>query len=238
MMTPETSFINYQKWRSNVLSPEYLLAINEIEQLIERSSFVQATADLNRLVKSGLADPSCVHLVYLSARVFDRMADVEKNNQKLKRSIQLYEKVLELSEKLESVDKSLIYSAGNRLIERLEFIGRINEAIRHTETLLKRFKDNLTLLNRQGINFLIADRPKTAKEYFGKVLAFTNHTDPVALCHFAFVLKLSENKPNESVEYFSRCLLSQDKRVMDGRFFYHLGDALQRIGRTNEVSLF
>lgn len=209
---------------------------------MDGENFSQATSDLSRLGKSSQAHASCVHFVYISAVLFDRMADFEKNSQKLKRSIQLYEKVLELvserihSSNFEDEEESLMYVAGSRLIERLEFIGRINEAIRHTDALLKRFKDNTALLNRQGINYLIADRPRTAKDYFGKVLALTADADPVALCHYGFVLKLNENKPNESIEYFSRCLVSRDKRVMDGRFFYHLGDALQRINRILEVN--
>jgi aspartate beta-hydroxylase len=207
---------------------DFLIAIENVENLIDVRNFKQATSELNQLAKS---DSNNQHLVYLSAVLFDQMSEHEKSNLKLKQSIKLYEKLFDL----DNVDSNLLYIAGCRLLNRLEFIGKIGDAIKYNAILLERFKNNIGLLNQQGINYLIADKPRLAKEQFSRVFGLTQNKNTIALCHYAFILKQFENKMNESIEYFRQCLLSREKSVMDGRFFYHLGDALQRSNRTSEV---
>lgn len=233
-LTHEIAQLNYKSDRTKSIDPSYLCSIEDIEALIEDNNLKQATVDLNKLAKSPGVDPNCPHLVYLTAVLFDRLADHEKNNAKLKHAVQIFEKLVEMSTS-RPIDDNLVYLAGWRLVERLEFTGQLKEAIKYTDLLLKRFKDNLKLLNRQGVNYLIVDRANQAKEQFRKVLNLTDRNDPFALCHYGFILKQNENKPNESIDYFRKCLLSREKSVMDGRFFYHIGDALQRINQTSEV---
>lgn len=59
--------------------------------------------------------------------------------------------------------------------------------------------------------------------------------DGLALVHYGFILKTVDNKLNESVNYLRRGIASKAKGVVDGRFYFHLGDALSRLGRQDEA---
>jgi aspartate beta-hydroxylase len=121
-----------------------------------------------------------------------------------------------------------------RLINRLQLSGKFTEAIETNKYLIGRMPYNVDLINQLGINYLIVNKPKLAKVQFAQVLDFLNHS--VAQCHFALILKQYENKLDESIEHFKSCLSNQDDtRVKDARFYYHLGDALQRKNRKQEA---
>ncbi len=55
------------------------------------------------------------------------------------------------------------------------------------------------------------------------------------MCNYAVVVKLYEKNLTKSIDYFEKCLHSMDKRIMDPKFFLHVGDALQRLNKTNEA---
>ena len=57
-----------------------------------------------------------------------------------------------------------------------------------------------------------------------------------AKVHLGFIIKTSDNRPDKAVELMREGIASNEPGVIDGRFFFHLGDALQRLGRRDEVS--
>lgn len=59
--------------------------------------------------------------------------------------------------------------------------------------------------------------------------------DGFALVHYGFILKNSDNNLEDGVKYLQRGIDTNDKGVIDGRFFFHLGDALTRLGRKDEA---
>lgn len=146
-LNQEIASVNYASDRRSNLNYNYLCALEDIEELIETNNLKQATGDLNKLAKK--SDAHCPHLIYMTALLFDRLADEEKSSVKLKRSIQMYEKLLDMAQKQTRFDENLMYLVGSRLVERLEFSARINDAIKYTDSLLKTFANNMDLLNRQ-----------------------------------------------------------------------------------------
>lgn len=48
-------------------------------------------------------------------------------------------------------------------------------------------------------------------------------------------MKTADNKFKEAVEYLSRGIATNDTGVVDGRFYFHLGDALERLGQHDEA---
>lgn len=56
-----------------------------------------------------------------------------------------------------------------------------------------------------------------------------------ALVHHGFILKTSDNKLEEAVDYLRKGIATNESGVIDGRFFFHLGDALKRLGRHDEA---
>lgn len=212
-----------QEWehREQILAAEFLVESNQLKA---------AAMDLKILAQ---LIPKSPRFLYASARLIDRMSEFEQSNFKLKNCIDIYKKIIDMH----GVDPSLMYVVGKRLINRLQFRGKVKDAIIYSEILTQKIPHNSNLLNDLGISLLLFGKPVLAKDQFEKVLKVTDNENIVALCHYAFILKTSENKYNESVQYFTKCLATKDKSVMDARFFYHLGDALQRLDRTEEVRL-
>lgn len=62
-------------------------------------------------------------------------------------------------------------------------------------------------------------------------------TDGFAQVHYGFILKTSDdnNDLTRAVEFLTKGLRSKHEGVLDGRFYFHLGDALVRLGRTQEA---
>jgi aspartate beta-hydroxylase len=202
--------------------------ISRVEYLIEMKRYSDANDALVKLSKILPNSPRCV---LASAMLIDRMAELEKSNAKLRQAVDIYKKLLNMQD----VDESILYIAGRRLINRLNFLGKINDAIFYNKQLVLRIPNNFALVNDLGISYLMVNRPQLAKEQFINVLNATNNKDSVALCHYAFILKQFDNRILDSIDYFKNCLKDNSSNVMDGRFFYHLGDALQRLNRTEEA---
>lgn len=59
--------------------------------------------------------------------------------------------------------------------------------------------------------------------------------DGFALVHYGFILKTTDNNLEEAVDYMKRGLATKAQGVVDGRFYFHLGDALTRLGRNDEA---
>lgn len=59
--------------------------------------------------------------------------------------------------------------------------------------------------------------------------------DGFALVHQGFILKTTDNKLEEAVNYLKKGIATNDTGVIDGRFYFHLGDALERLGKHNEA---
>lgn len=58
----------------------------------------------------------------------------------------------------------------------------------------------------------------------------------LAKVHLGWILKITDLNYEEAIPYIKEGLNSEEPGVHDGRFYFHLGDALQRLGRNDEVS--
>ncbi len=217
----------YRRLSLNVEEEPYAAQIAEIEAQIDRDELNEATRGLIALARVLPTSPRCL---LASAHTLDRRAEQERSQKALKQSIAIYKKVVEL----QKADERLVVTAGRRLIDRLNFAGKSNEAVKYAEMLANRWPQNLQLANELGVAYMMANRNEAAKHVFRATLTRAPN-NPFALCHYAFVLKQNEGRVAESIGYFERCLRSGQTGVMDARFFYHLGDALMRTNRSDEV---
>ena len=171
----------------------------------------------------------------MTAFTIDKISYREQNIQKSKQSIEIYKKIF----KFNKLNVNLFYLTGWNLIQKLQSLSKLNEAIRYNIFLLNKFQhSNINLLNQLGISYLSLNRFKLAKECFLSVLNKYDSTNIVSMCHYAVVVKLYEKNLTKSIDYFEKCLETLDKRVMDARFFLHLGDALQRLNRTDQAYVY
>ncbi|XP_029332031.1 aspartyl/asparaginyl beta-hydroxylase isoform X13 [Mus caroli] len=95
--------------------------------------------------------------------------------------------------------------------EKLRKRGKIEEAVNAFEELVRKY-------------------PQSPRARYGKaqVLNVTPN-DGFAKVHYGFILK-AQNKISESIPYLKEGIESGDPGTDDGRFYFHLGDAMQRVG--------
>uniref|UniRef100_A0A915IT92 Aspartyl/asparaginy/proline hydroxylase domain-containing protein n=1 Tax=Romanomermis culicivorax TaxID=13658 RepID=A0A915IT92_ROMCU len=136
---------------------------------------------------------------------------------------------------LADVTDDLYMLCAERLVDRLQFRGWIKKSIKIQEATLSKFPQNVTLLKQYGLTFLILGQNERAEKIFKQVLKRdpeNGHT----LALYGFVLKISsENRLEESIDFLYKGVKSRDPQAQDARFYFHLGDALQRLDRTSEA---
>lgn len=165
----------------------------------------------------------------------DRLADVERSNSKLEQAITTYRAVLDLADEDPAlVPLPLLRMAAEKCIDRMRFRGFHGKAVRVQQRLLQRFPDDLALRNQMGVTFLLMNQPTAAKEVFETVLENWPQ-DGFAQVHYGFILKTKYNNNTAGAEYMRKGIESKAEGTQDGRFFLHLGDALQRQGKRQEA---
>lgn len=55
------------------------------------------------------------------------------------------------------------------------------------------------------------------------------------MVHYGFILKTIDDKLKEAVTYLNDGIKTKEEGVIDGRFYFHLGDALIRLGKKDEA---
>lgn len=101
--------------------------------------------------------------------------------------------------------------------------------------MIERFPDDVDLQNQLAVGFLLAGQPESALGVLEKVL----HRWPAsgfAQVHYGFVLKTTYRDNDNGAKYLSSGIATKEAGVVDGRFYFHLGDALTRLGRHAEAS--
>lgn len=83
-------------------------------------------------------------------------------------------------------------------------------------------------------DYLLVCRVEEARSVLEKVISKWP-TDGFALVHYGFILKTVDNNLEEAIEFMSKGLKTEAAGVVDGRFYFHLGDALTRVNRKNEA---
>lgn len=67
-----------------------------------------------------------------------------------------------------------------------------------------------------------------------QVLKIAPHSG-IAKVHLGFILKTADSNYSEAIKYLSEGIATREPGVIDGRFYFHLGDALHRSGEKEEV---
>ncbi|KAF1373308.1 hypothetical protein PFLUV_G00259130 [Perca fluviatilis] len=161
---------------------------------------------------------------YGKAQAEDGLAEKLRSNDMLQRSINTYREAAELPD----VTSDLLRAALKRRAERQQFLGRMRGSLATLEKLVQIFPEDIGLKNELGVAHLLLGDNKGAKKVYDEVLAVAP-SNGFAKVHYGFILK-SENKIAESIPYLKEGLESGEPGTDDGRFYFHLGDALQRVG--------
>ncbi|XP_031141132.2 aspartyl/asparaginyl beta-hydroxylase isoform X1 [Sander lucioperca] len=195
--------------------------IDAAEKLRKKGKLEEALRAFETLVQQ---HPQSPRARYGKAQAEDALAEKLRSNDMLQRSINTYREAAELPD----VTSDLLRAALKRRAERQQFLGRIRGSLATLEKLVQLFPEDIGLKNELGVAHLLLGDNKGAKKVYDEVLAVAP-SNGFAKVHYGFILK-SENKIAESIPYLKEGLESGEPGTDDGRFYFHLGDALQRVG--------
>ncbi|KAM8731898.1 aspartyl/asparaginyl beta-hydroxylase-like isoform 3-T3 [Acanthopagrus schlegelii] len=195
--------------------------IDAAEKLRKKGKLEEALRAFETLVQ---LHPQSPRARYGRAQTEDDMAEKMRSNDMLQRAINSYRDAAELPD----ATPDLLRAALKRRAERQQFLGRMRGSLATLERLTQIFPEDIGLKNDLGVAHLLLGDNKGAKKVYEEVLAVAP-SDGFAKVHYGFILK-SENKIAESIPYLKEGLESGEPGTDDGRFYFHLGDALQRVG--------
>ncbi|XP_042616832.1 aspartyl/asparaginyl beta-hydroxylase-like isoform X4 [Cyprinus carpio] len=195
--------------------------VNAAEKLRKKGKFEESLRAFEALVQKFPQSPRCR---YGKAQAEDDLAEKMRSNEMLLKAVNTYREVAELPD----VPPDLIKATLKRRADRQQFLGRSQGSLATLEKLVQIFPEDISLKNDLGVAHLLLGDNKGAKQIYEEVLAHAPH-DGFAKVHYGFILK-SENKIAESIPYLREGLESREPGTDDGRFYFHLGDALQRTG--------
>ncbi|NXK77450.1 ASPH hydroxylase, partial [Amazona guildingii] len=161
---------------------------------------------------------------YGKAQAEDDLAEKMRSNEMLQKAINTYDEVVSLP----NVPSDLIKLSLKREADRQQFLGRMRGSLVTLQKLVQLFPSDTSFKNDLGVGYLLIGDNSNAKKVYEEVLSLAPN-DGFAKVHYGFILK-AENKIAESIPYLKEGLESGDPGTDDGRFYFHLGDALQRMG--------
>ncbi|XP_042906102.1 aspartyl/asparaginyl beta-hydroxylase isoform X2 [Parasteatoda tepidariorum] len=181
----------------------------------------------NELLKLHKESP---RLHFLKAQALDKIAESQRSNKLLEDAILGYQKVLDLK----NVPEGLYLIAGKLTAEKMRFRGFMGKSVKLLSTMLTKYPQNIEVRNLLAVGYLLIGQNKAAKKEFQDILKVFPDSG-FAKVHLGFILKTDESKYEESIKLLSEGIASRESGVLDGRFYFHLGDALHRIDRNNEA---
>ncbi|XP_045077350.1 aspartyl/asparaginyl beta-hydroxylase isoform X10 [Coregonus clupeaformis] len=195
--------------------------IDAAEKLRKKGKVEEAVRAFDTLVQQYPQSPRCR---YGKALAEDDLAEKMRSNDMLQKALSTYKEASELP----NATPDLIKATLKKRAERQQFLGRMRGALATLEKLVQIFPGDVALKNDLGVAHLLIGDNKSAKRVYEEVLTIAP-SDGFAKVHYGFILK-SENKIAESIPFLRDGLESGDPGTDDGRFYFHLGDALQRMG--------
>ncbi|XP_066259034.1 aspartyl/asparaginyl beta-hydroxylase isoform X3 [Euwallacea similis] len=168
--------------------------------------------------------------LYGKAKALDSLAEQQQSNDLLSEALIYYLRALNTP----SVPDRLFIQVADRYINRARFIGQYKKAIAVHWQLIERFPENSSFLNTLAVTYLTVNLVEEARSVLQRVLSKWPD-DGFALVHYGFILKTVDNDLETSVDYLSRGLKKRAPGVVNGRFYFHLGDALARLGKSDEA---
>ncbi|KAF7649928.1 hypothetical protein LDENG_00133470 [Lucifuga dentata] len=205
----------------NKLDKTIKAEIDAAEKLRKKGKVQEALRAFESLVQQ---HPQSPRARYGKAQAEDDLAEKLRSNDMLQKAINSYGEAAELPD----ATSDLIRVSLKRRADRQQFLGRIRGSLVTLQRLVQIFPEDISLKNDLGVAYLLLGDNKGAKKVYEEVLGVAP-ADGFAKVHYGFILK-SENKIAESIPYLKEGLESGDPGTDDGRFYFHLGDALQRVG--------
>ncbi|XP_032152069.1 aspartyl/asparaginyl beta-hydroxylase isoform X2 [Sapajus apella] len=195
--------------------------LDAAEKLRKRGKIEEAVNAFKELVRKY---PQSPRARYGKAQCEDDLAERRRSNEVLRAAIETYQEVASLPD----VPEDLLKLSLKRRSDRQQFLGHMRGSLLTLQRLVHLFPNDTSLKNDLGVGYLLIGDNDNAKKVYEEVLSVTPN-DGFAKVHYGFILK-AQNKIAESIPYLKEGIESGDPGTDDGRFYFHLGDAMQRVG--------
>ncbi|XP_073085687.1 aspartyl/asparaginyl beta-hydroxylase isoform X11 [Manis javanica] len=195
--------------------------LDAAEKLRKRGKVEEAVNAFEELVRKY---PQSPRARYGKAQCEDDLAEKQRSNEVLRKAIETYQEVASLPD----VPADLVKVTLKRRSDRQQFLGHMRGSLLTLHKLVQLFPDDTSLKNDLGVGYLLIGDNDNAKKVYEEVLNVAPN-DGFAKVHYGFILK-AQNKIAESIPYLKEGIESGDPGTDDGRFYFHLGDAMQRVG--------
>ncbi|KAL2766737.1 aspartyl/asparaginyl beta-hydroxylase isoform f [Daubentonia madagascariensis] len=195
--------------------------LDAAEKLRTRGKIEEAVNAFKELVRKY---PQSPRARYGMAQCEDDLAEKRRSNELLRRAIETYQEVASLP----GVPSDLLRLSLKRRSDRQQFLGHMRGSLLTLQRLVQLFPNDTSLKNDLGVGYLLIGDNNNAKKVYEEVLSVTPN-DGFAKVHYGFILK-AQNRIAESIPYLKEGIESGDPGTDDGRFYFHLGDAMQRVG--------
>ncbi|CAH3149306.1 unnamed protein product [Porites lobata] len=174
--------------------------------------------------------PKSPRALYGKAQSLDKLADLKQSNEVLQQSIEAYGNVVTLPDCPLELKRRVM----RRQADRLSFLGRIGQAANVLKKLLNLFPGDIKLMNELGVQYLLSGRNRDAESIYNQVINM-DPTNGFAKSHLGFILKTDHLRYVEAIPLLREGISSGHAGADDGRFYFHLGDALTRVGKPDEA---
>lgn len=176
--------------------------------------------------------PRMVPALVGKAQTLDLMAEQQKSNVILGDAVEAYRDVI--LHHAADVDNETLKVIAERCIDRVRFRGQYSKAIDVHQALIRRFDAEPRFRNQLAVTYLLSNRLAEAKVVLHETL-MRWIDDGFALVHYGFVVKNLDKDMEQAVQYLREGIETGHEGTHDGRFYFHLGDALQRLGKQQEA---
>lgn len=195
--------------------------LDAAEKLRKKGKVEEALHAFEELVRKY---PQSPRARYGKAQCEDDLAEKRRSNEILRGAIETYQEVAGLPD----APVDLVKLSLKRRSDRQQFLGHTKGSLLTLQRLVQLFPDETSLKNDLGVGYLLLGENDNAKKVYEEVLK-VKPDDGFAKVHYGFILK-AQNKIAESIPYLKEGIESGDPGTDDGRFYFHLGDAMQRVG--------
>ncbi|CAK8683183.1 unnamed protein product [Clavelina lepadiformis] len=225
-----SSSLKAKSGSSNQLSLEQnktlLKQLQEGDELLKKKKVNEALSVFEKIISSNPSSPSAI---FGKAEALNQKSLQQRSNKILIESLKFYDQVINLP----NCPKKLKKKAGLIKAERHIFLGQLKEAVITLKKMAETFPRDTDILNQLGVSYLYVGNTEKAQKVYAKVLSI-DPDNGFAQVHFGFILKTAGDWI-KGAYYLKLGIESMAEGTQEGKFYFHLGDALHRTNRSTEA---
>lgn len=201
--------------------------LDAADELLEKNDVVRASQMFDDLIKE---HPDSARALFGKGLALDKLAEQQRSNQLLEEAINTMDRAL----RLPGTPEKLVIVIAEKLADRQSFRGWSHKEPATWRFVIQKYPDNVEFRRKYGVSFLKSGKNDLARDVFKQILE-KEPNDGFSKVHLGFILKVNDLNYNEAIPLMQSGIDSGAPGTVDGRFFYHLGDAYSRINQTDKA---